>query len=259
MKTNKRPIASQYAENCNQRNKHQNDARITFEEASHTYTVGGRQLKPVSELIKEAFPKFNADNAASYKAWQRGVSKQTIFKEWEEIRDLGTKMHGEIERYFLGNSIEEWEKDETYHRFEMFVRDVKLSPYRTEWTIFDEEYGLAGTLDFLDYQDGVFTIYDWKRTDKIIKNGEVQLVNTSKKHAKRPICHISDTRYWHYALQLNLYCYMLQKNYGINIQKLRLAIFHPSYDNYYMLEMPFLSTEVESILEKYCAPLKEVG
>ena len=36
--------------------------------------------------------------------------------------------------------------DATYRLFEKFTETYRLKPYRTEWAIYDEETGVAGTL-----------------------------------------------------------------------------------------------------------------
>lgn len=63
-----------------------------------------------------------------------------------------------------------------------------------------------------------------------------------------PIEHLDDSPYFHYALQLSMYKYILEKNYGITISKLRLGIFHPTYNKPYVLEMPYLKSEIDILL-----------
>lgn len=73
-------------------------------------------------------------------------------------------------------------------------------------------------------------------------------MNNWGKRAFRPISHIHDTTYWHYALQLSVYRYFLEKNYGIHVSANRLAIFHPDYSRPYVVEVPYLRDEVRAIL-----------
>lgn len=40
---------------------------------------------------------------------------------------------------------------------------------------------------------------------------------------------------------------ILEKNYGITVSKLRLGIFHPSYNKPYVLEMPYLQNEIDAL------------
>ena len=112
-------------------------------------------------------------------------------------------MHKKIENYYQGIDSA---NDDTFNLFRTFANNIKLVPYRTEWIVYDWEYKLAGTIDFVDYQNGEYTIYDWKRSDKIIA-----------------------------------------RNYGIKVDKLRLGIFHPTYNKPYLLEVPYLENEINTI------------
>ena len=98
------------------------------------------------------------------------------------------------------------------------------------------------------YQNGEYIIYDWKRSDKIIdKNGLPIKNNQYGEKALPPIDNLDDSPYYHYALQLSLYKYILEKNYSITVSKLRLGIFHPSYNKPYVLEMPYLQNEIDTL------------
>lgn len=200
-------------------------------------------------MVENCFTQFDAEYFSKKKAIELGISTQEILDMWErkgkESRDLGTAMHKKIEKFYL-NVISE--DDETFRLFKMFAAQVKLAPYRTEWAVYDDEHGIAGTIDFVDYQNGKYVIYDWKRSSKIIANGQPIKVNRFGKKAKFPITHINDTTYYHYALQLSLYRYILEKNYGIQISDLRLGIFHPTYDRPYVISLPYLEKEVIAIL-----------
>lgn len=68
-----------------------------------------------------------------------------------------------IENYYQGIDSA---NDDAFNLFRIFANNIKLVPYRTEWAVYDWEYKLAGTIDFVDYQNGEYTVYDWKRSDK---------------------------------------------------------------------------------------------
>lgn len=233
----------------NRKNKHCRDSKISFNDESHIYTVNGKVLQSVTTIVESCFPPFNADFFARRKAVQLGMSKEAVLAMWErkgkESRDLGTAMHKKIENYYQNIQSEE---DDTFRLFKQFAGQVKLSPYRTEWAVYDEDHGIAGTIDFVDYQNGKYVIYDWKRSSKIIKNGQIVKISRYGTKAKAPINHIHDTSYYHYALQLSLYKYILEKNYGIRISDLKLGIFHPDYDKPYLISLPYLEKEIKDIL-----------
>ena len=232
----------------NQRNKHPFDSTISFRVSDHLYIVNGVCLESVTAFVSNCFPKFNAELHAKQKAGALGISVQEVIEKWEqkgkESRDLGTAMHKKIENYYQGIDSA---NDDTFNLFRIFANNIKLVPYRTEWAVYDWEYKLAGTIDFVDCQNGQYTIYDWKRSDKIIANGMPIKTNKYGEKGNYPLEHIDNSPYYHYALQLSLYKFILERNYGIKVDKLRLGIFHPTYNKPYLLEVPYLESEINSI------------
>ncbi len=236
----------------NIRNSHERDCHLLFNEDEHVYTLHGQRMISVTTLIDECFEKFDADFWAEKKAKQLNTTAEELKAQWEanaqRARELGTAMHDKIEKYYMGIFSE---NDDTFNLFLQLASQHTLHPYRTEWRIYDEEYGVAGTLDFLEYQNGIFTIYDWKRSEKLIKNGCVERESPFRKNALPPISHLSDTTYYHYALQVSMYRYILEKNYNIMVSQNRLAVFHPKNGRYHLIDLPYLKKEVISILNHY--------
>ena len=232
----------------NQRNKHPLDSTISFRASDHLYIVNGVCLESVTTFVSSCFPKFNTELHAKQKAGALGISVQEVIEMWErkgkESRDLGTAMHKKIENYYQGIDSA---NDDAFNLFRIFANNIKLVPYRTEWAVYDWEYKLAGTIDFVDYQNGEYTVYDWKRSDKIIANGMPIKTNKYGEKGNYPLEHIDNSPYYHYALQLSLYKFILERNYGIKIDKLRLGIFHPTYNKPYLLEVPYLGNEINTI------------
>lgn len=235
--------------NYNSRNIHQRDIHLHFDESAHKYSVDGEEYKSVTTLVSECFEKFDADYWAIRKAPTLGMSPSEVKSMWEkkgeEARMLGTQLHDKIERYYLGLPNT---SDETYQLFEKFAEYYKLTPYRTEWAIYDEDSKIAGTLDFLNYKDGVFTIFDWKRSNNILRCGAPEKSSRWGKRALEPITHIPDTTYWHYALQVSIYRYILEKNYGIVVSDSKLAVFHPDYKQPYVINIPYLKEEAIAVM-----------
>ena len=234
----------------NKRNSHRRDYYISFDEANHKYTVDGKILQSVTNIVENCFPKFDAQLHAMTTAAKMGMTEEEVIAMWErkgkESRELGTAMHQKIESYYQGKDSKE---DDAFRLFKMFADKVKLEPYRTEWAVYDTDYNIAGTIDFVDYQDGKYTIYDWKRSDKIIANGMPVKVSKYQEKGLYPLEHLENSAYYHYALQLSLYKFILEKNYDIKVSDLRLGIFHPSYDKPYVLKMPYLENEVKRLME----------
>jgi ATP-dependent exoDNAse (exonuclease V) beta subunit len=231
-------------------NRCSRDNFISFDETNHTYTVDGKILQSVTNIVENCFPKFDAELHAKNTAAKMGITPEEVIAMWEkkgkESRELGTAMHQKIEKYYQGEDSYE---DDAFKLFKVFAEKVQLVPYRTEWAVYDTDYNVAGTIDFVDCQDGKFTIYDWKRSDKIIANGMPVKVSKYQEKGLYPLEHLENCAYYHYALQLSLYKFILEKNYDIKVSDLRLGIFHPSYDKPYVLKMPYLENEVKTLME----------
>ena len=233
----------------NIRNKHWRDQKVSFREADHVYIVDGTPLDSVTTFVKNCFPEFDSEFHAKRKAEALGITKEAVLEMWDkqgrESREQGTIMHKKIESFYLGK---EPSTDETFELFKIFANKITLKPYRTEWAVYDWEQKIAGTIDFVDYQNGEYIIYDWKRSDKLIAKNGLPIKNSLYgEKALPPIENLEDSPYYHYALQLSLYKYILEKNYGITVSKLRLGIFHPSYNKPYVLEMPYLQNEIDTL------------
>jgi ATP-dependent exoDNAse (exonuclease V) beta subunit len=130
-----------------------------------------------------------------------------------------------------------------------FINDHKhLKPYRTEWTVYDEDAKIAGSIDMVyENPDGTLSIYDWKRA-KIITR-----INNFNRFAIPPvICHLPDSNFWHYALQLNTYKHILETKYNKTIKDLFLVRLHPDAEekNYELIELPDLSVEVSDLFQE---------
>lgn len=245
-------------------NKHEKDDYITLNEENHRYNVNG-DLNYISTTtwVNMFFKKFDSekiiDKMMESKNWSNskyfGMKKNEIKKQWEEnslyaIKE-GIKLHHDIEYYY--NNIEVNNNSIEYSYFINFVKDhEKLVPYRTEWSIWDEELKICGTIDMV-YQnnDGTFSIYDWKRTKEIKKIniwGETAL--------EKCIEHIQDTNFWHYSIQLNIYKYLLEKNYEKKVKELYIVCFHPLHKNYKKYKIPNLTNEVANLFKIRIKELK---
>ncbi len=241
-------------------NSHPRDTGLHFDAATHTYThlPTGRNLLSVTTLVERCFEQFDAIYWSERKAPSMGISPEELRRQWDEKRlqaaALGTELHGRIEKYYNGCEDASAMRDTAYRHFRTFADSARLKPYRTEWRIYDEDLGVAGTLDFLAYSNkpGIFDIWDWKRSDKMVCNGVLECESRWRKTAKEPINHISDTTFMHYALQLSIYRYILERKYGIQIGHAYLGIFHPTYDRPYTAAIPYLNNEAEKVMKFHC-------
>jgi ATP-dependent exoDNAse (exonuclease V) beta subunit len=144
------------------------------------------------------------------------------------------------------NSLTHDSKAIEWRYFINFVRDFPdLKPFRTEWTVFHDDVKISGSIDMIyENPDGTLSIYDWKRAKLITR------INNFNKFALPPqICHLPDSNFWHYALQLNTYKAIIEQKYGKVVKKLFLVRLHPDAEekNYELIELPDLSTEIKDL------------
>jgi ATP-dependent exoDNAse (exonuclease V) beta subunit len=284
------------------------DARIHFDEPTHTYTIdaiGSKipsttpttstvpmthpQTTPytsVTTWIHTLFPSFDADkiisNMRNSKKWGQskyyGMTDEEIKLAWERNRDQaasdGTLMHAIIEDFYnrpeytqqyimdkltstrpVPKEIEyfcQYENDRLNHI--LFNNHEHLRPYRTEWTVFDEELLIAGSIDMIyeSTKTGHLVIVDWKRCREIKKH------NAWEYGKVEALEHVPHTNYWHYAIQLNLYRYILQRRYERVVDELWLVCMHPDNANqsYLRYQVPIMEDEIEHLVKYRLGQLK---
>ena len=88
---------------------------------------------------------------------------------------------------------------------------------------------------------------DWKRSKKLIVIGtdkpdkrgfqiEIEGLNT-----------MTNSSYYRYCIQQNLYKYILEKEYNISISDMILAVLHENYPNYHTIKLPEMINETKTI------------
>ena len=250
-------------------NKHDRDSYIQFEEEEHKYFLNGKQISiSVTGFIHHFFPQFDSDNMASRIALKRckpetsakyaNMTKEMILEKWKEdgakASGLGTELHRDIELYFNDINIENDSVEYSY--FKNFLKSPhmeNLVPFRTEWVIYDEELDLAGSIDmiFRNTLTNTYVIYDWKRSK------EIKFKNDYKENGFYPLEHVENCNFWHYSLQLNLYRYLLKKNYSLNISSMHLLILHPNNSDFVKIDIDVLDEHIEKMISHRLKSLED--
>lgn len=270
------------------RNCHERDQFIQFFEEDHKYVITNdpnNKYTSVTTWNHSHFPVFNANliikNMMRGKNWKEGhkywgLTAEEIKQQWSSnssaVSGAGTDLHFEIECFMNNPDVETGLKGnkkgythsdlhEAYLKapnekevvewnyFINFVKDHPvLKPYRTEWTIYDEDLKISGSIDMIyENPDGTLSIYDWKRSKDITR------VNNFNKFAvNKLICHMPDANFWHYALQLNTYKRLIERKYGKTVTDLYLVRLHPDAEekNYELIKLPDLSKEIDELFEQ---------
>lgn len=180
--------------------------------------------------------------------------KDAICHMWElngnAQSGLGTVMHRQIELFLnseytadfstwrqkvLPQSAWTPELDHFAVWLEAEIKTVGWIPYRTEHSVFHKDAMLAGQIDSLWVTpEGKLVMVDWKRCKSKIRRDEV---NRFDKWGIGVCSTIPNTNYGHYMIQQNAYKYILKICYGIEVDKMYLAQFHPLLNEYNMIEV----------------------
>jgi hypothetical protein len=245
-------------------NAHPRDKRLVFDDKAHSYFFDGKQLEQsVTKKVESYFEKFDAslvaDKMMNGANWPRNgykhkddtpFTKEDILEKWDKLgayaRNKGTWIHHNIERHFnhmdVSPSLPEMEKFLKFEAKMLHARQIK--PYRTEWKIAAENENLGGTVDYVGKKtDGTYVLIDWKSTTGLGK----KFSNDFEKVAKEPLEHLADCDGLKYALQLNIYRYILQKYYGLVISELRVASFSYQESSYFTTTVHMMDDELELI------------
>ena len=267
------------------RNCHERDQYIKFFEEDHKYVITNdpnNKYTSVTTWNHSHFPVFNANliikNMMRGKNWKEGhkywgLTAEEIKQQWSSnssaVSGAGTDLHFEIECFMNNPDLESGHKKGYKHadlhdnylkapkaieviEWDYFINFVKdhpeLKPYRTEWTIYDEDLKISGSIDMIyENPDGTLSIYDWKRSKDITR------VNNFNKFAiNKLICHMPDANFWHYALQLNTYKRLIERKYGKTVTDLYLVRLHPDAEekNYELIKLPDLTKEIDELFEQ---------
>lgn len=240
----------------NTKNKHERDNRIKFYKGQHIYTVDGVVFPSASTIVSRFFKKFDPWEVANNLNPNNplfGLEVEEIVRIWNErnqdATNSGTFLHEQIENFYLNKP---YEHPAEFYQFENFVNDhPNLKPYRSEWRVFDDTIGIAGTIDLIANNQQNFDIYDWKRSKKVINpiDGSPIKKDHWGKFGVGQLAHIDDTSFNRYCLQQSLYKFILEKNYNLKVDNMYLIIMHPEYNYYYKEKVPYLKTEIEHILK----------
>ena len=226
-------------------NAHPNDHRISFDDASHTYTLDGSPLPAsVTAIYGDHFDTF--DSAATLRRYMGRWAEDENNKYFQLIQyltlvehmtpaecetaiarlwaangaakaQLGTDMHAQIEQLLNGDASRPPPPlSPELRQYEAFRRDVPLArgwtPYRTEWSIFDATSLVGGSVDALYVgRDGALHMVDWKRSSKDLSPHANHWGRFGR--AGDVLAHVKDTPFHRYSLQQNLYRHILETGY----------------------------------------------
>ena len=243
------------------RNTLAREDRIIFHDGPHAYEVDGvRVPRSVTSLVHSYCPaQFDPEQALlSMNATRRSqfinkldgsvMSNAEVLAFWDTngkvARARGTLLHYHAEAYCNDVPVEHPHSPE----FKMVMclidtlQDMGFKPYRTEACLIHIGLCCAGQTDALFIDDNCgLALVDWKRS--------VVTFDKCYRSLLPPLEHIPDCNGYIYMLQLGLYKYICESEYGMKIDTLFLGVVHPSQNMPRLVRMPDVREEIELIVE----------
>ena len=237
-----------------------------FYENGHYYTYKDQPIEiGATGLIAQYENEFKKQEMAERVASKKGVSVIDVLNDWDYRAKFattkGTTCHEFVQSLWSGNEWlwsgfgrDEYEGEVFFHTCDLifeqahnFHEDYKdrLEHLADEFVIGSWEYNLASAVDhlFINKMTGELVMVDYKTNSDIHKNERYA------KKMKIPLNNLRDTTLNHYAIQLSIYKYLIEKYTSLKVSEFFIVWFSELNKNYEIIEVPYLKDEVIKILE----------
>ena len=115
----------------------------------------------------------------------------------------------------------------------------------------DGKLRIAGQADLIIIENGNIHCLDYKTNAEIKKTSYYNPTTRQRQMMQYPLNNIQDCNYYHYNLQLSLYCWMIKKEHPeLNVKSLTL-IHYDHKDKMTLYDLPYLEKDVERMLAYY--------
>ena len=206
-------------------------AELFMQSLAKQQCLSGRSRVPLRVLLAEPETMRAARHSARPAAVMRLLAAHTSSELWD---------HPSMQAFLEDQLNGDWSVE--FLKFEAWLRShPELTPFRSEWSIYDEEERLAGQIDslWLDTDAGdSLVMADWKRAkhrleadpavqEKEAFRGERGLATCDTSALPGPCADMFNCDYNHYLAQQNLYAYFLERHYGLRVTHIFLVQCHP--------------------------------
>jgi hypothetical protein len=222
---------------------------IEFNKAQHAYTNihTGLNYFSVTTVINSFKEPFDVEKFAKLVANKEGVTPDEIKKRWDVTRttacDFGTNSHSKIEEHIKSGG--KMHKDDDMVMKFLDISELDIDAVKSETLVYNNEYRIAGTADFIVDQGKTFDVYDLKTNKNFRQSSKYN------KTLLTPLTHLSDCEYNAYALQISTYAYLYGSMTGKNVNGLRLFWYDKQKNTFSRYDTPYLYTDVKNMLEAF--------
>lgn len=222
---------------------------VSFREFDHSYSsintdesINWTSVTSVISEFKEHFDSEKISKKCSKNKNSKwyGMKPEDIQQAWkaeaERATTLGTWYHNEREKDVLDCDTLTRSGCEL-KVFQPIEQDgLKIAPeQKLEAGIYPEHFiylksaAVCGQADRVEVVNNHIDLYDYKTNKEIKRESYVNWEGMSKK-MKSPVSHLDDCNYWHYALQLSFYMYMMLKH-NPKLKPGRLVLQHVIFED----------------------------
>lgn len=222
---------------------------IHFDPETHTYHYRGKLLRSVTKFLRDFFHPFDAEamaermSRATHRPEYFGREPASILAEWDQKNahslQRGILLHDEIDQFLTGNLTIKQATSPLFPSFLGYWQQISPTHIASEQILFDEELGLAGTIDEIARAPDGILLCDWKTA-----KGDVH--KHFNKKCLAPIDHLPASAFIRYSLQLNIYATLFYRTFGVKVHQLQIVLLQQN--GWHMLPAPFLREEVSQIL-----------
>jgi ATP-dependent exoDNAse (exonuclease V) beta subunit len=244
-------------------------AELEFKEDTHQYFYEGLELFSVTTIIHKYVQPFEEDKVIDQmlkgketyrgnKIEYLGLNKEQIKKKWKTINkqatEYGTAVHLMAENYILGLPYSN-EFPRELKQVYNFFRDSGYKCHQPEMRIFSTKYRVAGTVDLILTKGTTFHVFDWKTNRG--KDLSDSFGDQYTQYMKFPVNYLPDLPFWHYALQMSIYRYLLEseERYTLfNSENMgEMAIVHIKEELTFpqIIKVPYLKEEAQKVLQHF--------
>lgn len=237
------------------------EVEVEFREEKHQYFRHGIEYISQSKFVKIFEEEFDK-GIVHASARAAGLTSEQMQRQWDDKRDQASQR---------GNVIHKVIEDSWYGRpfdgnYQMMVDKVRtlIQPSQLQFPekiLYLDPWKIAGTADLPSQRcilkgRQVVDIFDYKTNiakgitlyKSQYKDGQWKHYGNS--HFLGPIGHLESSLYNKYALQLSLYMFMVEYNYGALPGRMGILHINSALD-VELLPVPYLKREVESMLDYY--------
>lgn len=234
---------------------------ISFNDESHTYRKNNEDFISVTSLLHNYSEPFDSDVIASKTAKSRGVTKESLLKEWKEKGDTSAKkgkhIHKIIENYLknkneINTNLYSIEINQFLNFYNEFLYNKEI--IYLEKVLYNDYYKIAGTIDCLAYdsKENVLYYIDWKTNEKFTISNKYQKL-------KKPLNKYEQSNKEVYSLQLSFYRYIIEQSvlqnksldYLMDKSVNMVVQFSEQNDNYKIHNLSYYKYSVVQTLNHY--------